>query len=82
MPLPLLNNQIKQCIINNKALVACDASVKNSQIGVYWVLMDISTKQVLMEKELFSKEWSHNIARRAKAIVILDTVKTIKSKSY
>ena len=35
-----------------------------------------------MEKELFSKEWSHNIARGAEAAVLLDTVKTIQSKLY
>ena len=41
---PLLNNQIKQCIINNIALAACDASVKNGRIGAYWVLVDTSIK--------------------------------------
>ena len=51
-------------------------------MGVYWVLIDISTKQMLMEKELFSKEQSYNTAREAKATVLLDTVKTIQSKSY
>ena len=30
-----------------------------------------------MEKELFSKEWSHNTAREAKVKVLLDAVKTI-----
>ena len=78
---PPLNNQIKQCIISNTALVACNALVKDGQMRAYWVLIDISTKQVLMGKELFSKEWSHNTARGAEVTVLLDAVKTIQSKS-
>ena len=39
-------------------------------------------KQVLMEKELYSKSWHINIAKTAEVFILLDCVATISTKSY
>ena len=41
-----------------------------------------TNKEVLMEKEIFSKDETVNTSRSAKVIVLLDLVKIIYSKSY
>ena len=50
------NVQIKQVLSTGRAVAGCDASVKNNVMGVYWIIMDRETKEILMEKEVFSKE--------------------------
>ena len=35
-----------------------------------------------MDKELYSKDWSFNILQGAEAIVLLNTIKTLQTKSY
>ena len=35
-----------------------------------------------MEKELYSKDWSININQAAEAVILLDMIATIQSKSY
>ena len=39
-------------------------------------------KNILMEKELFVKEWEMNMARIVEAIILLDLMQTINNKSY
>ena len=39
-------------------------------------------RNILMEKELFAKEWEMNTARIAEAIILLDMIRTINNKSY
>ena len=60
-------------IQNGIAITACDASVKDSKMGDYQVIINIQ-KQILMEKELFSKSWYINTAKIAKAFILLDFV--------
>ena len=68
-------------ILNIKVYATCDESVKNSTMGIYWVIMN-TNKEVLIEKEMFSKNWTFNTPRSAEVTVLLDLVKTIYSKSY
>ena len=37
---------------------------------------------ILMEKELFAKEWEINTTRIAEAIILLDIIQTINNKSH
>ena len=39
-------------------------------------------KNILIEKELFTKEQEMNTARTAEAIILLDMIRTINNKSY
>ena len=45
-------------------------------MGAYWVIMD-RDKNILMEKELFAKEWEINTARIVEAVILLDMIRTI-----
>ena len=42
-------------------------------IRAYWVIID-RDKNILIEKELFTKEWEMNTARIAEAIILLDII--------
>ena len=55
--------------------------LKNSKMGAYWVIMNVK-KQILMEKELYSKSWYINTVKTAKAFILLDFVMTIYTKLY
>ena len=44
--------------------------------------MDQEMKEILMEREVFSKEWEINTLRTAEAIILLDMIDTINRKSY
>ena len=39
-------------------------------------------KEILMEKEVFLKEWEMNTPRIAEAVILLDMIYTINRKSY
>ena len=51
-------------------------------MGTYWVIMDQETKEILIEKEVFSKEQEMNTPRTAEAVILLDMIHTINRKSY
>ena len=51
----------------------CDVSVKNTIMGVYWVIID-RDQNILMEKELFTKKWEMNTLRTAEATILLDII--------
>ena len=51
-------------------------------MGTYWVIMDREMKEILMEREVFSKEQEMNTLRMAEAIILLDMIYTINGKSY
>ena len=44
--------------------------------------MDQETKEILMKKEVFLKEWKINTPRMAEAVILLDMIYTINGKSY
>ena len=50
-------------------------------MGAYQVIMNMQ-KQILMEKELYSKSQYINTAKTAKVFILLDFVITIYTKSY
>ena len=51
-------------------------------MGVYQVIMDQETKEIMMEKEVFSKEWEMNTPRMVEVVILLDMIHTINRKSY
>ena len=68
-------------IMNNKVYTAYNTLVKNGIIGTYRLIMN-ENKQILMEREMFSKNWILNTARSAEATILLDLVKTVFKKLY
>ena len=76
----LFNQEIEELIRDNKVMAACDASVKDGQMGAYWMIMTID-KRILMERELFSKELYLNILRTVKAMILLDFINMFRNKS-
>ena len=66
-----------EVINNDKLQVACDVSIKNGQIGAYWAIINIETKEIIMEKELYSKDWSINTNRAAETEILLDMIAMI-----
>ena len=76
---PPFNAEIEELIRNEKIIVACDALVKNGVMGVYWMII-ILDKQLVAEKELYSKNWELNLARIAEAIILLDVINVIREK--
>ena len=53
----------------------------NNMMGAYWVIMD-RDQNILMEKELFIKEWELNTPRTAEVTILLGMIQTINNKSY
>ena len=53
---PPFNIQIKEVLRSGRAVARCNASVKNDVIGVYWVIIDRETKEIIMEREVYAKE--------------------------
>ena len=51
-------------------------------MGVYWALIDIELKEILIERELYSKDWGLNSNRSTKVMILLDMIATFKVKSY
>ena len=49
-------------------------------MGVYWMIMMINRK-IVLEKELYSKNWQYNIPRSTEAIVLLDIMQVVKQKA-
>ena len=47
----------------------------------YWLIMT-EDKEVLMEREVYSKQQEMNTLHSAKAIILLDLVQTVNKKSY
>ena len=50
-------------------------------MGAYWMIID-KDRNILIEKELFTKEQEINTARIAEAVILLDIIRTINDKSY
>ena len=66
-----------EVINNNKLQAACDASTKNGQMRAYWVIINIETKEIVIEKELYSKDWSLNTNQAAETVILLDRIAII-----
>ena len=45
-----------KAINNDKLQAACNASIKNGRMGAYWIIINTETKQIVMEKQLYSKD--------------------------
>ena len=74
------NEQIKIALQEGKVIAEYNASVKNNMMG-YWVIIDMD-KNILIEKELFAKEWKINTSIIAEAVILLDMIQAINDKSY
>ena len=74
------NNVIQNLIKENKVMVAYNTLMKDGRIDAYQMVM-IMNKKVLMEREIFSKQWHFNMLRSAEAIILLDLIKVINIKS-
>ena len=70
------NSELTILIKNNNAMVVCDVSVKNRRMGGYWIIV-IRDRWVLMEKEIYLKNWHINTLKSAEAIIILDLMQVI-----
>ena len=71
-----------EAINNDKLQAAFDVLTKNGQMGAYQAIINTETKQIVMEKELYSKDWSINTNRAAETIILLDIIAIIQAKSY
>ena len=49
-------------------------------MGVYWMIIMIDRK-IVIEKELYLKNWQYNTPRSAEAIVLLDMIYVVKQKA-
>ena len=46
------------------------------------MIIDQETKEIMMEREVYTKEWEINKARIAEGVILLDMIYMINSKSY
>lgn len=71
--------EIRVDIENGNAFAASDASVKNNQMGGYWIITN-SSKQYKHEKSLYHKNWRVNTSKGAEAITLLELISVIERK--
>ena len=77
---PLFNQEITDLVRERKAYELYDMLVKEGRMGGYWMLMTLD-KRILIEKELYSKNWHINMPRSVEEIILLDLVQILYHKA-
>ena len=72
--------EILQTIINHKAIVACDASDKDGKLGRYQIISN-ENRNNKVPHSMYDKQWKFNSSTVAEAIIMLDLIETIQSKT-
>ena len=77
---PYFDNTITELIKKEKALAACDGSVKEYNMGGYQYITD-KEKAYKIKNKLFSIQWHDNTPKAAESVTLLDLIKVILIKS-
>ena len=71
------SERIKELLGPRKAIVVCEASVKNVVMGVHWAMMT-REKEELTSHEIHAKDWNFNTSKTAETVTQLDLITTLK----
>ena len=70
---------MEEILRSGKVIKACDVSVKNGVIGVHSVIMT-RDKEEIIRHEMHAKDYDFNESKRAKAVMLLDLITTLRKK--
>ena len=72
---------MQQLLKKGEIIEACDASIKDRAMGAYWVKMT-KKNEILMSHEMHAKDWSFNTPKTADAVILLDLISMLQSRSW